>query len=136
MDIYLNFKNQARAALAFYGEIFDTKATQITTYGEMPAEDSFHVKDEIKDLILNAQMMIDGTCVMFSDVPEATGMTVTIGDNISLVLQPKTAAEAERLFAALAQGGRIDMALAPTFWAKLYGMVTDKFGIQWQLSVS
>lgn len=134
MDIYLNFKAEAREAIAFYEKVFETKATDITTYGEMPGTEEMHLSDEVKDMIINARMEINGTLVMFADNPEGVAPELIVGNNISLVIQPKTEEETKQLFIKLSEGGKVEMPLDEAPWAKLYGMVTDRFGVNWQLN--
>ncbi|MFV0557250.1 MAG: VOC family protein [Enterococcus sp.] len=135
MDIYLNFTNQAQGAMNFYAEIFDVPIEQVMTYGEMPEADEMNLDDATKKLIMNAQMTIDGTIVMFSDVPKGMAEPVITGNNVSLVIEAQSAEEATQLFNRLAVGGTIQMPLEKTFWASLYGMLTDKFGIIWQINL-
>jgi PhnB protein len=56
-------------------------------------------------------------------------------EGISLALSPKTVAAAEKLFAALSDGGTVCMPLGKTFWSPAFGVVTDKFGLSWMISV-
>lgn len=136
MDIYLNFNSESREAMTFYEKVFDTKATDITTYGEMPGIEEMHLSDEAKDLVTNARMNIYGTLVMFADVPKGVAPEVVVGNNISLVLQTTAVEETKKLFEQLSEGGKVEMPLEAVPWAKLYGMVTDRFGVNWQINYS
>ncbi|WP_165006888.1 MULTISPECIES: VOC family protein [unclassified Enterococcus] len=133
MDIYLNFKSEARSAIAFYEEVFETKATEISTYGEMPGMEEMNLTDEVRQMIINARMTIYGTRVMFADNPEGVAPELIVGNNVSLVIQTDTE-ETTRLFKKLSENGTINMDLDAVPWAKLYGMVTDQFGVNWQLN--
>jgi PhnB protein len=62
------------------------------------------------------------------------GHAVTMGNNVHLNLEPDTRAEAERLFAALAEGGTIEMPLQQMFWGALWGSLTDRFGMKWMVN--
>lgn len=134
MDIYLNFKSEARPAIAFYEEVFETKATEISTYGEMPGMEEMNLTDEVRQMIINARMTIYGTLVMFADNPEGVAPELIVGNNVSLVIQTDTEEETTRLFTKLSENGTINMDLDAVPWAKLYGMVTDQFGVNWQLN--
>ncbi len=57
-----------------------------------------------------------------------------VGNNVSLVIQTRNEEETKRLFESLAEGGKIEMPLDSVPWAQLYGMVTDRFGINWQIN--
>ena len=89
MDIYLNFKNESREAIAFYEKVFETEASGITTYGEMPGIEQMNLPEEAKNLITNARLNIYDTLVMFADTPEGIGPELVVGNNVSLVIQTR-----------------------------------------------
>ena len=72
--------------------------------------------------------------MMFSDCIPGSGYIK--GTNIALTLGTGDADEIKRIYAALSEGGSIKMELGKTFFSELYGMITDKFGITWQLSLT
>jgi PhnB protein len=76
-----------------------------------------------------------GTMLMGSDTPAAMGPT-TVGNNFLIAITADSEAEADRLFKGLAAGGQVTMPLEKAFWGDYFGMVTDKFGIQWAVSYS
>ncbi|WP_207695903.1 VOC family protein [Enterococcus sp. DIV0212c] len=134
LEVYLNFKNQSADAIAFYETVFDVKSEGIMTFADAPEDPEHPTPEAWKDLIINASMTIEGVPVMFSDVPDGMGLTLTEGNNISLVISTGDEAKIDRFFARLAEGGKITMPLGETFWSKKYGMVIDKFGINWMLN--
>lgn len=69
---------------------------------------------------------------MFSDV--LPDMSFTKGNNISIVLNSSSMDEIKSIFTKLSENGKIDMELQETFWSKLYGTLTDQFGISWQMN--
>jgi PhnB protein len=80
--------------------------------------------------IMHASLRIGATSIMLSDGP-CSGKY----DGFGLALAATNPAEAERLFAALSAGGRVDMPLAKTFFSPAFGMVTDRFGVKWMVMV-
>ncbi|MDA9471957.1 VOC family protein [Enterococcus sp. 5H] len=134
LEVYLNFKDQAAEAIAFYETVFDVKNDGIMTFKDAPQDPDHPTPDAWKDLVINASMTIEGVPVMFSDVPDGMGLTYIEGNNVSLVINTTDEAKIDRIFARLAEGGTISMPLGETFWAKKYGMVVDKFGINWMLN--
>jgi PhnB protein len=62
------------------------------------------------------------------------GFKVAHGNNIYINLEPDTRAETDRLFAALAEGGKVEMALQRMFWGGYFGSLTDRFGVQWMFN--
>ncbi|GHU88218.1 VOC family protein [Clostridia bacterium] len=128
-DVFLNFDGNCRAALDFYADVFKAEPTQTMTYGDAPG---MPVADADIARILYASLPVFGHNVMFSDCPSESEYVK--GTNIALTLGCEDKPEIERLFTALSDGGEVTMPLGKTFFSEYYGMVTDKFGITWQLS--
>lgn len=134
LNIYLNFKNQARDAIELYEKVFSVKCQDIMTYGEVEMEGAPPMDEATKKLIMNASIEMEGTKVMFADVPDF--MEYKPGDNITLVIDTSDENQLTTQFNQLAEGGKITMPLTETFWSKKYGQVIDKFGIGWQFNLS
>jgi len=131
-DVFLNFDGDCRAAIEFYANVFKLDLPgHIMTYGQAPG---FSVNEADKDRVLYSSLPIFGCNVMFSDCPP--GSKYVKGTNIALTLGTADANEIERLYTTLSDGGFVNMALGKTFFSELYGMITDKFGITWQLSLT
>jgi len=131
-DVFLNFDGDCRTALEFYAGVFKLDMPEhIMTYGQAPG---VTIPDADKDRIIYTSLPIFGCNVMFSDCPP--GSEYVKGTNIALTLGSTNADEIKRLYNALSDGGSINMELGKTFFSELYGMVTDKFSITWQLSLS
>lgn len=134
LEVYLNFKDEAADAITFYESVFDVKSEGVMTFADAPQDPENPTPDAWKDLIINATMTIEGVPVMFSDVPDGMGLTLIEGNNVSLVINTEDEAKIDRIFSRLAEGGKVTMPLGETFWSKKYGMVVDKFGINWMLN--
>lgn len=87
----------------------------------------------IENKIMHARIKIGETVLIVSD-GRCAGSPVFQGFTLSLVVP--TAAEVERIFAALAEGGKAQMPLAKTFFSELFGMVADRFGVSWMVMVT
>lgn len=135
MDIYLHFKDQAAEAIAFYEKVFKTEPAQIMTFGQMPHDNDHPVDDSIKDLVLNSSLKINDTNVMISDSPEGMAPTIIVGNNVALVYNAKTAEDASDIFQQLTNNGAVLLPLEKTFWAELYGMVKDQYGVMWHINL-
>lgn len=133
LQVSLGFNGNGIEALEFYKSVFHFPMPQIMTYGEMPPDPNYPVTEEVKKLIMYTSFEILGVTVMLSDWPPE--MEYVVGKNVGLAVVIKDADEIKRLYNALKEGGTIVMELEKTFWSDLYGMVTDKFGIQWQLNL-
>jgi PhnB protein len=128
-DVFITFDGDCRQALEFYAGVFKQEMpTHIMTYGENPAG----AAETDKERILYATLPLCGSNVMFSDCP--SGFHSIKGNNIMLTVGLSDEDEIRRLYAALASGGEIGMPLAKTFFSELFGMLTDRFGVIWQIS--
>lgn len=118
LELYINFKGEAKEAITFYEDVFDTKCQNLMTFGEAPEDPEHPINDEIKDLVMNASIIIEGTYVMISDVPDMFGFEVTEGNNLSLVVSTDDDEKIDRLFKRLSEGGTVTMPLSETFGPK------------------
>ena len=132
IQVYINFNGNCREAVQFYSNVFKTEQTQIMTFGDTPPDPAFPLSEEDKKLILHTFLIIEGSKVMFSDVP--SGMPFVQGNNVSLTVLFDNTDTLKSIFNELKVGGTVIMELQETFWSKCYGFLTDKFGIGWQFS--
>lgn len=128
---YLNFNGTCAAAFKFYAQVLDGEIEFLQTHGDSPMKE--HVPVDWQDKVIHVCLNINGKRLMGSDAPAdhfapAQGMYIN--------LQVPTTTEARRLFDALAEGGRVTMPLAKTFWSAGFGMVTDRFGTPWMVNVT
>lgn len=123
------FNGNCREAFDFYARVLGGTIEFSQTFGEAPPG---HSTEETRDLIMHISMDIDGTKLFGSDAPAEHA--VTFGNNFSIALNPDSEADSDRLFNAISDGGQVTMPLMETFWAKKFGMCTDKFGVNWMIS--
>jgi PhnB protein len=131
---YLFFEGRAEEAIAFYERALGAEVTMLMRYKDSPeppppgmlppgSEDKvMHASFKIRDAVVNAS---DGNC---SGKPSFQG--------VSLSLTAADAAEAERVFDALSEGGQVQLPLTKTFFSPRFGMVADRFGVGWMISVA
>jgi PhnB protein len=134
---YLNFNGTTEAAFTFYKAAFGTEFVgPITRHGDVPPhEGQTELSDEMKQMVMNVQLPITGGhLLMGTDVTPEMGFTVVQGNNFSICVQPDSRAEADALFSALSEGGRIDMPMAEMFWGDYFGSFADRFGVQWMVT--
>ncbi len=129
---YVNFNGNCREAVGYYTDVFGADKPKLMLYGDMPPDPDFPMSDEDKNLVMHTYLMLQGTMVMFSDVPPGTPFVA--GNNIVLTVVSSDIEEIKRLYDRLKEGGEVQMELQETFWTKSYGYVVDKYGIGWQLS--
>lgn len=127
---YLNYGGNCREAVEFYANAFGVETGDIMTYGGAPGSEK--MDDTTKNLVMHAEIRAMGSTLMFSDA--FPGMDFSVGNNVGVVVTSDDEAALRRLFEKLSEGGTVEMELQETFWSKCYGSLTDKFGVQWQVS--
>jgi len=134
VEPYLFFEGRCEEAIEFYRGALGAEVTALMRYKEMPEpRDPKMCAPGSEDKVLHSSFRIGDATVMASD-GMCSGRPSFQG--ISLSLSAPDDAEAERLFAALADGGQVQMPLTPTFFSSRFGMVADRFGVPWMLVVA
>jgi PhnB protein len=129
MNPYLSFKGNCEAAFKFYEQTLGAEMGPVFRYGGSPMAGD--VPADWSDKVIHGSVTLGGQVLMGGDVAlgryeEPKGFSISI--------QIESAAEAERIFPRLAEGGRVVVPLAKTFWAERFGMVVDRFGVPWMLN--
>jgi PhnB protein len=125
---YLSFNGNCRQAMQFYEKALDATLEALVTNGDAPMAEA--CPPEARDKIMHACLNFkDGGALYAGDCPPRMAFEATKG--IAITMNYPTVAEATHRFNALADGGTVQMPLAPMFWAKIFGMVTDRFGTPW-----
>ena len=126
VEPYLVFNGNCGEAFRFYETVFGVEP-KMMRYRDIP--DKNNVPEADMDRVVHVLLPVSkAVAIMGSDAPSA--MDMTIGNNISLTLNTESAEEAARLFEKLSAGGKVFMPLGRTFFAELYTMFEDRFGIQ------
>ena len=131
LEPYLFFHGKCEEALKFYATCFNGEIVHLSRVAGSPMEEHFPT-DQL-DAVMHATFVADGIKFMASDGRPGPGPDGE--DDIALSLATKDAAEGERVFKALCEGGTIDQPLEKAFWGGRFGQVTDRFGVQWMLSI-
>jgi len=126
MNTYVNFAGRCADAFRFYEQHLGGKIGMMMTHGQAP--EPSRVDPARKDAVLHARISIAGTELMGADIPSAEPMR-----SAYLSLGVESDAEAERVFAALSDGGEVFMPMQETFFATLFGQLRDRFGINWMI---
>lgn len=139
VSAYLNFPRNTEEAFNFYKAVFKTEFLNdgISRMGDIPPHDGMPtLSEEDKKLVMHVALPLMGDFVLMgTDAPDSMGFTVQQGNNVYINLEPDTRDEADRLFAALSEGGEVQQVMTEMFWGAYYGSCTDKFGVQWMFNV-
>jgi PhnB protein len=127
---YLIFNGDCRAAFTFYQQCLQAQLEAMMTFGETPAAE--HVPKGHHNLIIHTCLKVGDQMLMASDTTPDRPTPGMSGCSISLNVD--SIAEAERVFNALAEGGKVEMPLQATFWAARFGMLVDRFGVAWMIN--
>jgi len=129
LNPYLTFNGQCEAAFKFYEKCLAGKIVAMAPHAGTPAEG--HVPAEWRSKILHARLVVGDAVLMGSDAPPDR---YEKPQGFSVSLQVKDPAEAERMFRALAENGKVQLPFQKTFWSKGFGMVVDQFGSPWMIN--
>lgn len=131
---YLFFEGRAEEAMDFYARALGAEVTMKMRFGEAPdPPPPGMLPPGSEDRIMHAELRIAGQPLMLSD-GGCAGATAFGGFGVSL--PAADAAQAQRWFDALAEGGTVQMPLGLTFWSPAFGMVNDRFGVMWMIGVA
>ncbi len=132
VEPYLFFNGNCEQAVAFYRKALGAEVEMTMRFKESPdAPPPGTVPPNWGDKIMHTSFRVGTSRVMASD-----GCSATPGfSGFSLSVAYVTEAEAKRAFTAMSEGGQVTMPLGTTFWSPCFGMLTDRFGIGWMITV-
>ncbi len=142
LNPYLNFNGNAEEVFNFYRSVFGGEFATLMRFKDIPADvpmdgcadmEGKELTQDESEKIMHIALPIGGNVLMASDVPSHMEQ-VTAGTNTSLSVSVESKEEADRVFAALSAGGTVTMPIDNMFWGDYFGMLTDKFGIQWMVN--
>ncbi len=128
---YLMFDGDCSEALDLYVQAFDATLEEKMTYGDMPPNPDFPIRDEDRGLVLNSRLGIDGQEIMCADSSRGAAP----GENMYVSFTTTDKERALKAWGMLAQGGAVYMDLAPSFFAELHGSLRDRYGVNWMFTV-
>jgi PhnB protein len=130
---YLSFDGRCEEAIEFYRKALGAEVTMLVRFKDTPPSAGPNMTPPgAENKVMHARIAIGKTTVLASD-GQCTGQAKFHG--FSLSLTAANPAEAAKLFAALSDGGQVQMPLGKTFFSPSFGMVTDRFGVPWMLYV-
>ncbi|QQL49175.1 VOC family protein [Mucilaginibacter ginkgonis] len=130
---YLNFAGNSKEAFDFYRAVFNGTIVMSLPYKDTP--EANRVKPEDRDKLMHISLDLkNGNILMGTDALENMGHKLNPGNNINLSIGTESKEEADQLFNALSDGANVTVPMSTQFWGSYFGMLTDKFGIQWMVS--
>jgi PhnB protein len=130
---YLNFKGNTEEAFNFYKSVFGGEFSMIQRFKDTP--EAAKVPENEKNMLMHVSLPVGkGNVLMGTDALESMGHKITTGDNICLSVSTESKEETDKIFNGLAEGGKVQMPPSKMFWGDYFGMLTDKFGVQWMVS--
>ena len=129
VSFHLVFDGQCEAAFQFYERVLSGKIISILTYGNSPMAEQ--VPPEWRGKVVHATFALGETILAGADaLPER----YLVPKGFYVLLSADDTMDAERIFSALAENGRVHMAIQKTFWSPRFGVLTDQFGIPWEIN--
>ena len=132
IEPYLFFDGRCEEAIEFYRKTLGAEVTMLMRFKDSPDPESCPPGAGNENKVMHANLRIGETTVMASD-GFAQGQPKFQGFSLSISVADE--ARADKLFAALADGGHVQMPMTRTFWSPRFGMVTDRFGVGWMVNV-
>ncbi|MDQ2658486.1 MAG: VOC family protein [Bacteroidota bacterium] len=133
INAYLNFPGNTEDAMIFYKSVFGGQFTTFQRFSDIPGGEKMSDDDQRK--IMNICLPLgDGSVLMATDALESMGQDLILGNNFHLAIQTASEKEADALFEKLSAGGQVKLAMNKAFWNAYFGMLVDKFGIQWMIT--
>jgi PhnB protein len=130
---YLFFNGRCEEAVEFYRRALGAEVEMLMRMKESPEGMPPDMPPGYGDKIMHGSLRIQGAPIMVSDGMAAGGPSF---EGFSLSLNVGDAKTAERWFKALSEGGEVTMPLSKTFWSPLFGMLKDRFGVQWMVNLT
>ncbi len=135
LNVYLTFNGNCEEAFDFYKSVFGGEFPYKGKFKDMPPQEGMAISADVAEKIMHVSLPISKeTMLMGSDTGGEWAKDFKQGNNFSVSVSASNKEEADNIFNALAEGGKVNMPMANTFWGDYFGMLTDKFGINWMMS--
>ncbi len=137
VSTYLNFMGNTEEAFDFYRTVFGTEYTgPPMRMGDMPsAGDAVSMSDDDKNKIAHVELpILAGHVLMATDMLESMGHTLTVGNNVTINLEPDSRAETDRIYSSLSEGGNDATGLQDMPWGAYWGTCLDQYGVRWMFN--
>jgi len=128
----IHFPGNCDEAISFYKEVLGAEVKDIAYFKDAPKDADIESLSLPPNFVMHSVVSIHGSPISMTDGVE----TKPTGDNFTFFITADTVDEVTALYNKLLEGGKAVEPLAPVFWASMYGVVEDQFGINWQVMTS
>ncbi len=132
LNPYLHFVGTTEKAFNFYKSIFGGEFQSFSRFKDAPPNPQLTPAD--MERVLHVALPVGANMLMGSDCPENMKNDIKVGNNITVSVMVDSKAEVDRVFNALAKGGKVVMPVADMFWGDYFGRCVDQFGVPWMVS--
>lgn len=129
---YLHFMGIAEEAMNFYRSVFGGEFTIFQRYKDVPGAEKMPAEEQEK--MIHISLVAKGITIMASDSVKPMGIDISAGNNYHICIHTESETEVDKIFAALAKNGQVEMPPNKTFWGAYFSMCRDKFGVQWMVN--
>lgn len=130
---YIHFNGNAEEAFSFYKSIFGGNFTRVVRFKDMNFEGAPNFEKEAEKIMHIALPIGTHSILMGSDTPELLGKHNEMETRSKISVNTETKAEANHIFNGLSDGGQVEMPIEDSPWGTYFGMLRDKFGIEWMV---
>jgi PhnB protein len=129
---FIMLNGNAGEAIRFYEQALGAQVVFRQTFGEAPVEgNTSPLPEELKDRIAHSVLVVGGSELYVSD--SELSQPLDRGDQVNICLTVQNVSDAERIYNALRSEGKVLMPLQPLYFSPAYGMVTDRYGVTFQV---
>ncbi|MBI5135394.1 VOC family protein [Candidatus Uhrbacteria bacterium] len=132
-NTYLNFFAKTEEAFNFYKSVLGGEFSSFVRFKDFPIP-GVTIPEAEQNLIMHIALSVGDNMLMGTDALASMGHTLTVGNNVNISIHPDSKEEADRLFAGLSVGGKVEMPIADQVWGDYYGAFEDKYGIRWMIN--
>ena len=129
---HINFNGNAEEAFTFYKSVFGGEFAKIMRFKDLSSPENPFAENEANK-IMHIALPIGNNILMANDVPESMGRTNENENRSKISISAESKEEADKLFSGLSAGGQIEMPISDSPWGSYFGMLRDKYGIEWMV---
>lgn len=130
---HINFNGNAEEAFLFYQSVFGGEFSKIVRFKDL-AGPGFEIDKEEENKLMNIALSIGDNVLIGNDVPQFMGRVSEEENRSKIAIFAESRAEADHIFLGLSAGGSVEVPMADSPWGSYFGMLRDKYGIEWTIT--